>query len=130
MKNGTALGVISSLVLACAGCGGSDDEAATTADSPARVLVADKYKPTGEFCPTARICVREIEWSVYDADRAVGTGTGEACELEGGCNRYPELRLTFTKPQRVCGARRFTRLETFGTTFRLLEQAGCREYDV
>lgn len=129
MKVRSTLALLS-LAVVCAGCGGSDDEATTTAESAVRVLVADEYKPSGEFCPTARICVRDLEWSVYDAERAVGTGIGEACELEGGCNRHPELQITFTRPQKVCGARRFTRLETFGTTFKLLEQAGCRKYDV
>jgi hypothetical protein len=125
-----AISALLFLVVAYANCGGSDEAAMTAAENDDRALVADEYRPVGKFCPTSRICMREVKWSAYNQERAVGTGAAEACELEGGCSRYPGLRITFTRPRQACGTLRFTRLETFGTTFTLRDKTGCREYDV
>jgi hypothetical protein len=109
---------IAALVLAFSGV------PVSAAAASVHVLAPRSYKPTRHWCPTNRACFSTVGWQSYSATQALGYGNSRECPgggptEENPCRGYTHLRIELSKPNRVCGALRFTRLRMFGSFYGL-----------
>ena len=130
------ISAVSCLLVGCGTGGNTTIINRTVAVAPIRapsqsVLAANTVEPRGKWCPTNRACFESVRWSVYDSLQAVGAGP--ANEGGGGLaqRHYPLLKVVLSRPQTVCGARRFTRAAIPQSEFAVryeLNAIGCQTF--
>ena len=95
-------------------------EPTTTTSSVEKVLLGDKYKPTGRWCFNAvrKICLHDIQWEHYGASSARATAQFQYCPpsaQESPCGSG-QATLGASEVGTMCGAQHFTymRFKTSG----------------
>lgn len=95
--------------------------------SSARVVIYESdYKPT-HFYPDNRVVAKDIQWHLWNAIKAIGTGMTTACAPGNVDCTTVRQWITYTKPSRVCGAVTFAHF-TFSQWRVYCYLEGCNWY--